>query len=130
MYVKIDIRGVYFKYVERKEKMSLKQILEKTGLSLKDLTHLLGAGDLVQLRKKAGFETQESIVEAIKEAFESHGIKERTMTTKTWGEYERGERYPSFSLRAWLIVCKLLACTPEELADALEKSALGRINSD
>lgn len=110
--------------------MSLKQILQETGLSLKELTHLLGVGDLAQLRKNAGFDTQESIVEAIKTAFISQGIKERTMTTKTWGEYERGERYPSFSLRAWLVVCKLLGCSPEELADALEKSALGRINTD
>ena len=108
--------------------MILKQVLQDTGLSLKELTAIIGVGDIASLRKKAGFETQEAVVVAIKQAFKDNGIEERTMTAKSWGEYERGERSPSLSLKAWLIICDVLKCSPEELINALENSVLAQIN--
>lgn len=105
------------------KKMSLQELLKISGMSKDQLIDLLEQPeetDLAQLRKNAGFDTQSKIVEAIKQAFAENGIDNRTMTQKNWSEYERGLATPFLSLKGWLILCKLLKCTPEELANAMD----------
>ena len=103
--------------------MSLQELIKFTGMSKQQLTQLLEQSeepDLAQLRKNAGFATQSQIAEAIKHAFQENGIDDRTMNQKNWSEYERGVATPFLSLKGWLIVCKLLKCSPEDLVKAMD----------
>ena len=108
------------------KKMSLKEILRTAGVSLEELSAMVTTAneepDLAQLRKDAGYKTQEEIVEDIKLAFLENGIHDRTMTTKSWSEYERGVRVPRLSLKGWLVLCKVLGCSQDELIKAIERS--------
>jgi len=108
--------------------MTIKEVLRSTGLSLEQLSEIVMTAsdqpDLAQLRKKAGFKTQDEIVDAIKQGFVNEGIEERTMTRKSWSEYERGTRSPQLSLKGWMVLCEVLQCTPQELIKAIDHTAL------
>jgi hypothetical protein len=108
--------------------MSLKEVLQTTGLSKDQLTKLLldvpTQPDLAQLRKDAGYKTQDEIVDSIKQAFLENGIDERTMTRKSWSEYERGIASPRLSLKGWLVLCQVLKCSPDHLAQVIEVTNL------
>lgn len=114
--------------------MTIKDVLRSTGLSLDQLSELLSSAskepDLAQLRKNAGFVTQGDIVDAIKKKFADEGIEERTMTVKSWSEYERGVRVPQLSLKGWMVLCSVLECTPQELIKAIDKSTNGDLGQE